>query len=611
MRMLLLCSIGPVQPLIASARTVRDLAFGSWLLSELAKSAASVLHDQGNNLIFPAPQDIQQDLQPDSDLNVSNRVVVVVDGEPEAMAETAHQAVLKRLEDMFQRYVAEKNCLSEDLLERSRWQIQDMLEFYWVAVPYPESAAYDKVRESAVWALDLRKNTRDFASWPGLAGVPKSALDGFREAVIVVRGPSNTNSRKIQRYTKEQKVQVIDEALPRLREGEVLSGVDLFKRLGGYNFPVKRSHLYEGIPSTSDVAARPLIKGINESKAEQWRTTIIQTLTNYTSEERARSETLGVYFFPDRASDLISDDDKYEKQRQFRQDFEAQWRHFFGEDTPYPHPYYALLVADGDGMGALIDAQIDAQKDEQRHRQLSQALAAFALKARQMIFNYEGYPIYTGGDDILALFPLHIVLEALEELDETFQDHMQAFLHPDTGGPPTLSGGLVIAHHLTPLEDVLQRAREAERQAKDRDGKHGLTVALLRRSGEAVRVRDGWPQLVENLPFWVALAQHKAFPRGLPYELRQLAEFLQPTELDIRGYRSEVARIFKQKREADIKEALDRIEQHIEGRFEGSKIKASEVLAHIAYEMVTAMDLARAREQANLEPYPLAQEANV
>jgi len=40
MKYLLICSIGPVQDFIATARRSRDLWYGSWMLSELAKSAA-------------------------------------------------------------------------------------------------------------------------------------------------------------------------------------------------------------------------------------------------------------------------------------------------------------------------------------------------------------------------------------------------------------------------------------------------------------------------------------------------------------------------------------------------------------------------------------------
>ena len=607
MRVLFLWTIGPIQPFIAAARTVRDLTYGSWLLSELAKAAAKTLQDQKAALIFPAPENSNKDLKPGSPLNVSNRVLAVIKGEPKAWAEAAREAVMERLRAEIQQAFdnAEENLeliFSEFVRERTQQQMEDLLEMYWAA-PYPERTeeAYSKAREQALRTLDLRKNTRDFKPWKGIPGVPKSALDGFREAVVVVKGPSNQNSRKIQRYTSHPKVEVLEERPPLLREGEALSGVDLFKRLGGYAFKAPET-VYEGVPSTSDVAAWPLIARIGKDKAELWRKKVIQRLREQeVAKEQARSETLGVYFFVDRAADLITGKGKYERQREFRQVFEQDWDAVLGKDTPRPHPYYALLVADGDSMGALIDAQ----KSEEEHRTLSRKMAAFAQKAASIVVEHQGYPIYTGGDDVLALLPLHTVLDALAKLDQAFGKALQGLVHPDTGGTPTLSGGLVIAHHLTPLEDVLATAREAEAYAKEKPGKHALTLVLLRRGGEVVRVRDTWPTLVRHLCFWAALSQRNVFPRGLPYDMQQLAEFLEPTGLPFEGYQAEVKRVFKQKRERKDEAALEALEHEVNVRFQSDQGKnPAQLLLQIAYEMRLALEVTKARDIAQTPPYP-------
>ena len=613
-RFVLIFSIGPVQPFLKMARTVRDLAYGSWLLSELAKAAAKALYDQGAALIFPAPQNPEEDLKPDSPLNVSNRVLAVIEGEPKEWAEAARNAVMKHLNGEIQRAFEhaenerEWNLIFPEIVhKRTRQQIEDLLEMYWAAAPYPEGTegAYPQAREQALWTLDLRKNTRDFEPWEGILGVPKSALDGFREAVVVVKGPSNQNSRKIQRYASHPDVEVLEERPPILREGEALSGVDLFKRLGGYAFKAPKT-VYDGVPSTSDVAAWPLIVRIGKDKAEQWHQQVIQRLQKLgVSPRQASSETPGVYFFVDRAADLITDEGKYERQRQFRQVFEQDWDAMLGKDTPRPHPYYALLVADGDSMGALIDTQ----KSEKAHRTLSRKMAGFARQAASIVVKHQGYPIYTGGDDVLALLPLHTVLEALEALDQAFGEAMRDFVHPNTGGTPTLSGGLVIAHHLTPLEDVLTTAREAEAYAKEKPDKHGLTVVLLRRGGEVVRVRDTWPALVEHIRFWAALGQRGLFPRGLPYDLQQLAEFLEPTGLPSEGYQAEVKRVFKQKRERKDETAWAALEHKVNVRFQSDQGKhPAQLLLQMAYEMRLALEVTKAREIAQREPYSLQQQ---
>jgi len=611
-RFVLVFSLGPVQPFLKMARTVRDLAYGSRLLSELAKAAAKALHEQGAELIFPAPEKPDEDLKPDSPLNVSNRVLAVIEGEPKAWAKVALSAVMERLQneilEAFEKAEEEwKLNFPKAVHDRTKKQMEDLLEIYWAAAPYPEGTekAYPKARKQALWILDLRKNTRDFQSWEGIPGLPKSALDGFREAVVVVKGPSNQNSRKIQRYASHPDVEVFEERPPILREGEALSGVDLFKRLGGYAFKPPKT-VYEGVPSTSDVAAWPLIARIGKDRAEQWRKKVIQRLQEYgVPEDQAESETLGVYFFVDRAADLITGEEKYERQRQFRQVFEQDWDAVLGKDTPRPHPYYALLVADGDSMGALIDDQ----ESEEEHRILSQKIAEFGRDAASIVVKHQGYPIYTGGDDVLALLPLHTVLDALAELDQAFREAMQDFVHPDTGQTPTLSGGLVIAHHLSPLEDVLATAREAEAYAKEKPGKHGLTMVLLRRGGEVVRVRDTWPALVEHIRFWAALGQRGLFPRGLPYDLQQLAEFLEPTGLPSEGYQAEVKRVFKQKRERKDETAWAILECEVNARFQDVQGKPPDrLLLQMAYEMRLALEVAKAREIARKAPYPLQQQ---
>ena len=56
-RHLISIAVGPVQEFIASARKLRDLWYGSDLLSELSKAVVRSLHEQGCELIFPAVND--------------------------------------------------------------------------------------------------------------------------------------------------------------------------------------------------------------------------------------------------------------------------------------------------------------------------------------------------------------------------------------------------------------------------------------------------------------------------------------------------------------------------------------------------------------------------
>ena len=82
---------------------------------------------------------------------------------------------------------------------------------------------------------------------------------------------------------------------------------------------------------------------------------------------------------------------------------------FFDEVKVHPNPYYAILRADGDRMGRVIDNQ--AEQGEKQHQALSKALNIFAGSVRGIVEEkYQGALVYAGGDDVLALMPLHTVL---------------------------------------------------------------------------------------------------------------------------------------------------------------------------------------------------------
>src|SRR6266478_8340746 len=81
MKYLFLVSIGPVQDFIASARRSRDLSFGSWFLSELARAAAHQIVEKNRleSLIFPAPLEKAM-LDPYyKEFNVANKIVALVE----------------------------------------------------------------------------------------------------------------------------------------------------------------------------------------------------------------------------------------------------------------------------------------------------------------------------------------------------------------------------------------------------------------------------------------------------------------------------------------------------------------------------------------------------
>jgi CRISPR-associated protein Cmr2 len=200
-----------------------------------------------------------------------------------------------------------------------------------------------------------------------------------------------------------------------------------------------------------------------------------------------------------------------------------------------PLPYYALLHADGDNMGKVIDA-IDTLE---RHQELSRNLSIFAGKVRTIVENdHAGALIYAGGDDVLALVPLHTALPCADHLARTFYEQLQQFTAPNdekTGTiSPTLSVGIAVWHHIEPLADALDLVRQAEKQAKDVHRKNALAVTLSKRSGadrtvagswgnpDTTDQQAAWGTLYQRLLTFVELHRREAFPDGAAYELHDL-----------------------------------------------------------------------------------------
>jgi CRISPR-associated protein Cas10/Cmr2 subtype III-B len=199
-----------------------------------------------------------------------------------------------------------------------------------------------------------------------------------------------------------------------------------------------------------------------------------------------------------------------------------------------PIPYFAVLVADGDKMGALLDQTPDFKE----HRKISKKLAEFAKAAKtivekgQVYLNqtkigsnqdktcldkdgaysnqdelssdesksysnqgkvrddktescsnqdkayidqnkeHRGAAVYTGGDDVLALLPVHKALECAKELADEFKKKLE--------GKVTLSVGLGIMPISTPFTQHRRRhVAYACADAQQRDFSEDIKIGFV------------------------------------------------------------------------------------------------------------------------------------
>ena len=182
----------------------------------------------------------------------------------------------------------------------------------------------------------------------------------------------------------------------------------------------------------------------------------------------------------------------------------------------YPK-YFAILQADGDNIGKVLD-DIDIVS-------FSNSLFDFANKAEEIIKYYKGYPIYIGGDDILAFVPIAFeesgniktVINLAIELSEKYKK-----LVAQNALKTTLSIGINIAFYKFPLSLALKNAGKQLFEEAKKDDKNALALLLTKHSGHQIGFKFKFGSSdIKNFSELLGktLAGDVDFPHSLHYNL--------------------------------------------------------------------------------------------
>lgn len=532
MASVIVLSLGPVQDFIATARKCQDLWFGSYLLSDLSQAVAEAVEAasgsvEGLGLVVPGDF---------KDGAVANEVIALVD-DPVAAAAAATDALNTRLESwmsLFDRVpaVGQGGYLIREVAEA---QVRDLIELIWAAAPIQgggaaEAFAYSAARDRAKRHLASRKATRvwERVDLPAhLSGdkhsepvdgrryegsVPKSTLDGARASVIHEKAYKRMDPERLRQIYKA-------------KSGERLSGIDLLKRLGeedkeGLPHNTRRRPAFHSTCHISSAALRQRLHRLAPDRLREWHDHLKADGVQIDRYHlKADGEYDGYLLYEGRLDDLYSEhrssDEKgtaelVERSRKMLRGVLKD----AGLSLP-PMPYYAYLLADGDRMGAFISSYC---RSEGQHRRFSEVLEGWASGCRSLVEAHQGSCVYAGGDDVMALVPLHSALELSRKLRDSFVAAMEGLIEelPKLGpsfeelkltspAAPTLSVGLAIAHNIQPMSEVLDLARYAETRAKDA-GRDALAVAWKKRSGGTVEVAKPWRKVLDrSLERWAML----------------------------------------------------------------------------------------------------------
>lgn len=529
MKYLLAISIGPVQEFIAAARRTADLKAGSELLVEIAQTIAKHLERSGGQLIFPK----------DSATEPPNKLLCVVEGDPNALCQEAKQAAQGVLNSKWDKMLRQllpsvKNSLKLNLAQS---QLEQFLEFYAAWVPF-EEGSYQAARQEVERLLAGRKALREFSQPESCPKVPKSPLDPSRDCVVKLgQGFQVTESSQGHPLW--------------LKPRETLDAVSVLKRWLGHEtssgeFPSSSLMAFKSILPIAELAA--------ETNAQ-----VREALEGLKSvvEDTPAGIDLGDLMFPNRLDEAIKEleyrqDSMPEQSRQralilityHRDHTLTGWRKTVldvvnRKECP---PYYAILVADGDQMGKML-----GQMNELRqHREFSEKIAQFSGSVQSIVQKYHGYLVYHGGDDVLALLPVNGALKCAEELSNVFKAKLA-----ELGLQASLSAGIAIVHHMDNLQSCLDWARAAEKEAKKQ--RNSVAVALHTRGGEAMTASTLWDDSRWKYELWNTWIEafRLGLSTGLPYELRHIAREAVSTNLSGRTLREEAQRVIDRKTSRD------------------------------------------------------------
>lgn len=516
-------SIGPVQGMIAAARRSRDLWAGSWLLSELAKAVARDLQQNGAELVFPYVGKNADLLKENSEFSVGNKIQVVIKDKSQAemlaIADKAKQAANTHFIETAQQVWANLGKHAHQLRENI-WQAQqnDYVEVQYAWAAFSGSHDYLQASQLAAQTLAARKATRDFAplavnAWQEpYFGLPKSSLDGARETVL----PENVRALRKKLH---------------LSDSEQLDCLGVVKRLCGdpeQFTPITRVAAHDWIEQVrADEKIQPAfneVYKIYEKLADKG-------FASYVLGNKDEKTKRSIYIdFPYDAQFLYSSrldaelaKSESDEEKALLNDLKRHLRDIWKKHSE-PCPYFAMLLADGDRMGELLDK---AQTQE-NHQAITQNLSAFAQSVPEIMRKNQAQCIYSGGDDVLGFATLTDSVKCAEDLQEKFSGCLKNIANElGAENPPTLSVGLAICHINTPLGTVRALAKRAEKIAKGDNAdqpRNALGITLAVRSGSTSDMRLRWDDDVafSHVKQWISAYRDGSLSSRVAYECREI-----------------------------------------------------------------------------------------
>ncbi|ACL72873.1 CRISPR-associated protein, Crm2 family [Thioalkalivibrio sulfidiphilus HL-EbGr7] len=512
-------TLGPVQGFVAQARRTRDFWAGSFILSWLSTVAMRTTMALGGTIRFPQPDaaflaaiEGKQGNAPKQG-NVPNRFMAEVgddfDGEP--VAEAVHRAWRELAMAVFKDDRLDQ--LDPQGQTQAIWnrQIDAFWDISW--------AVTEDATDSAV--LDRLKNWRTHLP-PDEPGVKCMMMDGWQE----LSGASAPGMPQLRSFWEKLRNSRLTGIQTDLREGEHLCAIAYVKRrfvrcfeqikvpempggwtLHGWKLPA-------GVPSTHYLAAAPWLARVFHWAHIKKQEDLLQRFHDEAYELTGAhgemdSNICCIREAPGRKLWKALDgsvlyEHMLENKRLWADTGKAQQtlehlRAIYRESgCGRPSPFYAVLLMDGDELGKQMS---DAGK--QQH--ITEGLAKFTNGVQERVYEHNGFLVYAGGDDVLALLP---VADALPAAAALRKHYLQCFENKPV--QTSISAAIIYAHVQVPLTRVLHESHSLlDDVAKERTGRDAVACRIWKPGGAPHQWSQPWEvALAENEPALQTLARH-------------------------------------------------------------------------------------------------------
>ncbi len=531
-------TLGPVQSFVGQARRTRDFWAGSFLLSWLSGVAMNLVQAQNGTIIFPEADPNFLDAiagkpcTPPVQGSIPNRFKAKVDENfsPQYVTAGVQQAWKDLAKEIYQEIAPRKNSNTEEIWQR---QIEHFWDMNWVLTTNEQDNS----------VLDRRKNWRS-QYFPDEPGIKCSLMGNWQELSGIVGVSSKNNNHRKEFWEKFRNTWEND-----FSKKEQLCAISYIKRrflnhfanfstqieFSGKKMFVHGWQIDIAVPSIAYLAAAPWFAQVleHEKHNEIFKTfftaakslgglpeqdTALACIEKASTEKKHRG--LDGNVFHELALDNSDTFSAREKAREVKRALQ-QLTSIYGPISPY----YAVLVMDGDELGKQMS-------DPEKQQVITTCLAKFTAAVPDLVKKHNGFLIYAGGDDVLALVTLEDALPCALALrshyEKCFQKEKAANILRTS-----ISAAIIYTHITTPLKNILHESHELLDQiAKERAGRDALAIRVYKGGALGIEWARKWDEaLTENndryflqelqQQFQTAAADGSSFSSKFFYKIRQ------------------------------------------------------------------------------------------